>query len=482
MLKIRSIFALSILVFLSLACENEQELKKGKLEFAFESSSASGKTGSPESLRFLVITVEDESGNIVFNRKKIELFKFAETYLSEPLEFPAGEYLLTEFLVLDEEGEVQYATPQENSRLAHLVSNPLPIDFTITEDQTTKVTPEVVSIDEFTAEDFGYSTFSFDIVETISFQLAVFVYNESTDNFELTSSEVQVTSSEQSLYDQPLPDSTIRVVVKDGFENYTLHVNKSGYTPYVQTFTKDSLAHYHSGAVLKVILWTGGNTLLNGLVGYYPFSGNANDESPEYDHHGSVFEAALTTDRKGNANSAYYFDGINDYISIEDNDATDFDRTDDFSISVWASVKMPQPDPNQQIYDIIRKWRGQLSDPAPYGISYLNGFSPLPNRFYLSRYDGQSCGNSTNLSSGTISTEEWHHIVMVKEGTTIRFYVDNQKVDELQDNSVCNTSNNVHITIGTRGQLIRFFNGKIDDIRFYNRSISSEEIELLYSE
>ena len=54
--------------------------------------------------------------------------------------------------------------------------------------------------------------------------------------------------------------------------------------------------------------------LQDGLVAYYPFSGNANDYSG-IGNHGTVFGATLATDRFGNLNHAYSFDGIDDYIA-----------------------------------------------------------------------------------------------------------------------------------------------------------------------
>ena len=48
------------------------------------------------------------------------------------------------------------------------------------------------------------------------------------------------------------------------------------------------------------------NVPTNGLVGYWPFSGNANDEGGN-GNNGTVSGATLTTDRNGNANSAYLF-------------------------------------------------------------------------------------------------------------------------------------------------------------------------------
>ena len=77
-------------------------------------------------------------------------------------------------------------------------------------------------------------------------------------------------------------------------------------------------------------------SLNDGLVAYYPFNGNANDESGngnEGTGHGGV---ALTADRFGNAGSAYRFDGIDDFINVGDN----LDQpNNNFSISVWFKTE-----------------------------------------------------------------------------------------------------------------------------------------------
>jgi hypothetical protein len=61
--------------------------------------------------------------------------------------------------------------------------------------------------------------------------------------------------------------------------------------------------------------YTAQTSLDTGLVRNYPFNGNANDVSPNLSH-GTVYGATLTTDRFGNPNSAYSFNGISDYIDI----------------------------------------------------------------------------------------------------------------------------------------------------------------------
>ena len=56
----------------------------------------------------------------------------------------------------------------------------------------------------------------------------------------------------------------------------------------------------------------------NGLVGWWPFNGNANDESGN-GNHGTVNGASLTSDRNGVANKAYSFDGVDDFIDAGQN-------------------------------------------------------------------------------------------------------------------------------------------------------------------
>ena len=75
------------------------------------------------------------------------------------------------------------------------------------------------------------------------------------------------------------------------------------------------------GIITLSAIFMNSNTALadlnEGLVAYYPFNGNANDESGN-DNHGTVYGAALTYDRFDNTNSAYKFDGINDIIRVAD--------------------------------------------------------------------------------------------------------------------------------------------------------------------
>ena len=72
----------------------------------------------------------------------------------------------------------------------------------------------------------------------------------------------------------------------------------------------------------------------DGLVGYWPFNGNANDDSLN-GNNGTVNGASLTTDRFGNTNSAYNFDGLNSYIDC--GNSSSISTPTNFTFSVWIN-------------------------------------------------------------------------------------------------------------------------------------------------
>jgi len=71
----------------------------------------------------------------------------------------------------------------------------------------------------------------------------------------------------------------------------------------------------------------------NGLMGYYPLNGSANDSS-NYGNHGTINSATATTDRFGNASGALYFDGVDDYVQIDTPSSLDTR----YSISIFAWI------------------------------------------------------------------------------------------------------------------------------------------------
>jgi hypothetical protein len=466
--------------FVSVSCDDEPTTKKtGKIEFTF-SSTEQVSGGRSKTLQAVLVSISDASGNIVHDRKKIPLIQFGSEYLSEAISLTTGDFQLTEFIVIDENNAAIYATPVEGSPLAHLVNDPLSIDFRVQKDQTTKVTPQVIKVDGNTGPDFGYATFSFDIVETFKFHIGVLAYNSGSSNFELTTSHLIISSSGETLFNGDLAAVTNEITVKDGYANYTLSVTKAGYLPYEKTFSSDELKAYLPEASLAVTLLN--ESLSEGLIAYYPFSGNAQDGT-DNNFDGTVNGAVLTTDRKGAVNSAYLFDGVNDYISVPHH--ADLNLTGDFTISLWTNIS-PSQEPHEGINDILRKWNGN-AEGYPFSISYLNTLADdaHEDKILYVRYDGQGCGNAPTSYSPLITNDTFVHVVLIKVNGKLRHYLNNvlvAEIDDTTDASGCSVGNTANMTIGCRGNLVRFFKGKIDDIRIYGRGISESEVASLYAE
>jgi hypothetical protein len=195
-----------------------------------------------------------------------------------------------------------------------------------------------------------------------------------------------------------------------------------------------------------------------GLVAYYPFNGNANDESG-HGNNGTVNGATLTTDRFGKVNKAYSFDG-SQYISVSD--ANNLDLTNNFTISVWINV-------NTFVYlgGIVSKYQSN----AAYGYTLrLSKNSPY-KKINFSEFEGVNF----------LSASFWYHIVgMVKNGAAM-IYVNGS----LDASGIPGTlqANSDPLRIGEDFQAnARYFKGKIDDIRIYNRALTDQEIQVLYHE
>lgn len=159
-----------IIVFLIIGgCEDDYPIKKGNIQFSFSSLSGSG--GRMETLTkpvAVLLSIEDNDGNSIEQNKKILLYTFGNGYVSESLQLATGTYQLAQFMVLDADNKVIYATPVEGSELAQYVNDPLPIEFVVSDDGTTLVTPQVLAVDaDNTPENFGYVSFSFEVVSPL---------------------------------------------------------------------------------------------------------------------------------------------------------------------------------------------------------------------------------------------------------------------------------------------------------------------------
>lgn len=198
-----------------------------------------------------------------------------------------------------------------------------------------------------------------------------------------------------------------------------------------------------------------------GLVAYYPFNGNANDESGN-GNNGTIYGAVFVPDRFGTENKALLFDGENDYIEI--NNSSSLSITQQISISFWA--KFETSGPYYYPYHIIEKFgswgTGQREQDINWGVTTGNG--------------------EFNLWSLNFNYDQWYNFVSLYDGSTLRTFVNGQLYSSNNASGPINISTtNVYISRYNFGGDY-FFDGTLDDFRIYDRALNECEIMEIYHE
>jgi hypothetical protein len=215
----------------------------------------------------------------------------------------------------------------------------------------------------------------------------------------------------------------------------------------------------------------------NGLVGWWPFNGNANDESGN-GINGNPIGAVLTTDRFGNQNSAYSFNGSSNVINCGNGTNPNLTLIGDFTFSAWINASCFGC--NNYANMILSKHRA--GSPNGYVFGFWNGgminYQGTPN-FDASTYPaGQS---------GYIDINVWKNVIVVYESasTSLKYYIDGNLVDNklLGFNMASNIDDLVFGAQrnGAATGYLDYFSGKIDDIGIWNVVLTQQEITNLYN-
>jgi hypothetical protein len=216
----------------------------------------------------------------------------------------------------------------------------------------------------------------------------------------------------------------------------------------------------------------------NGLVGYWPFNGNANDESGN-GNNGTVNGATLTNDRFGNANKAYNFDG-NDWIEVMYNQILNF-GTNSFTLSCW-SIKQSA---NTFQHMITRNYIPSLPNAT-------NNFAFRHENNSIVLFSGGDLngGNGTLVSSSQVNLTNWNHFVGVFDPSNqlILIYNNGVLIATGPTNSILqnyNTIGNMYFGVEHPTTILpsgpQFLIGALDDIGIWNRALTPCEVNSLYT-
>ncbi len=219
--------------------------------------------------------------------------------------------------------------------------------------------------------------------------------------------------------------------------------------------------------------------LSNGLVAYYPFTGNANDVSGN-NLNGIVNGAILTTDRYGTANSAYSFNGVNNYIQISHDTSL---NTLPISISIWFYYDATSQTNNNGT-SLLSKYSGASWNGWNIQISPANSGSINP--WYVSSRNNNVIGGYGNppFYVGNVGDLRWHNVVFTVDSSNGgNLYLDGSLVStRLWVGTAIKTNNTWPMYFGLYPDPIAgnvYFKGKIDETRIYRRILSQSEISYL---
>ena len=220
--------------------------------------------------------------------------------------------------------------------------------------------------------------------------------------------------------------------------------------------------------------------LTNGLVHYYPFNNNANDMAGA--NNGAVSFATLSTDRFGRPNSCYSFDGVSSFIDF----GTNLNLGNPYgawTISVWFLTLGDG--------HVFTDYEGTSSGgdsifAAAIAIDSNPIHSPAHYLAVGSRHDPPINGDySIYCSQNTIADNRWHSVAYEMDGLgSCYVFVDGQPVQTLYYMPQLSYIENPHWRAGGgvlfAGQR-QYFTGLIDDVRIYNRALSTNEVQQLYA-
>ena len=210
-------------------------------------------------------------------------------------------------------------------------------------------------------------------------------------------------------------------------------------------------------------------SLSDGLVAYYPFNGNANDESGNGNHGSPVGGATWTT---GVLGGAVHLNG-SAYINVPDSPSLDLPGGRG---TISAFIKI---DPSSDEFGIVSK---ESSSSFPWTIAYEFNvrYSGTLETFLIS--DGATTNLGEDASVASLKDSTWHHVAATWSGPggEIRMYRDGVQI--IQSNQTISTINDISepVRIGAFrwnvGGIYRYMTGDIDEVRIYERALSQTEV------
>jgi hypothetical protein len=191
-------------------------------------------------------------------------------------------------------------------------------------------------------------------------------------------------------------------------------------------------------------------------------SGTTAYDNSGYNNDGNLVNGPAWVD--GKFGKALSFDGVNDYIDAGNSSSLNF-GTGDFSVELWIKTSQTEQDIIGKLGAIGDGWVIYSLTTGEVDFSVF-GSNNSPDVFGITK----------------INDSIWHHVVGVRNGNNAILYVDGTFENSLNIGTIGSTNTTSPLIMGiNEGANNIYFNGTIDEVRVYSRSLSTEEISDLYN-
>jgi hypothetical protein len=211
----------------------------------------------------------------------------------------------------------------------------------------------------------------------------------------------------------------------------------------------------------------------NGLVGWWPFNGNANDESGN-GNNGTVNGATVTTDRNGIANKAYSFNGNQNGIIVNNNVFNVGSANISYSISLWLLSDLNSNTTGEVINNRVD------AQSSNYNFRFSVSTNPTQQSYGLWSYVNPNLAMA-NSASNILVNQIWNHFVLVGDIAQNQMKIYRNGLLIASSNTIVSPNLTNPTKFGYMSNLDPSFKGKLDDIGIWNRVLTQQEVTALYN-
>lgn len=221
----------------------------------------------------------------------------------------------------------------------------------------------------------------------------------------------------------------------------------------------------------------------NGLVAWYPFNGNANDESGN-GNNGTVNGASLTSDRLNLTSKAYSFNGSSNYIALKNTFFSSPSKVPAFSYSFWINPSsFPSGNKGYAISVKEGYWRMVGISLLDNGIIQFAASQPSPQGYFDVR------------STKSIELLKWSHVIVSFKDGVVSIFINGEKnnvqivLDPIRYPSIefeflqqgnATSTNYFGAAHPVSPGITNYYHGKLDDLAVWNRTLTADEVSKIY--